>query len=345
MRQVKTDMRPIDLEARTTAFIHQYLNGLFSGGDASIRTFYTDLDIALSSATHNQSNHLGDMAVSMQLSLQTRVLDGWFQPRGASQLRADQMRLSRALQAVWHKVLPALFFQDLSQYQFNESIAALLVWASLPVSTSINFNDPTINQFNTDKDVFWDWPDVNLRRAVARDSHTIATLAGRLTGIQSQLLEAGSGNAGFFAASKASSFVELAQNATGDVFLSSLLFTEAQLVSGTTDALKQVSSAVATAATAPSQAIKTLANFAADITNTFNQRVSTVYSGMSGRVVGSMLLVEASRALGAVGANPAAALTLYALNPGHSFNLGTFIDGKMPPQSEVALTQTLVRLK
>jgi hypothetical protein len=31
--------------------------------------------------------------------------------------------------------------------------------------------------------------------------------------------------------------------------------------------------------------------------------------------------------------------------PGHTFDLGTFIDGKMPPQTEVALTQTLVSLK
>ncbi len=345
MRQVKADMRPLDLEARTTAFIHQFQDGLFSGGDASIRSFYTDLDNALTAATHNQSNHLGDMAVSMQLSLQAAVLSGWFQPRSASQLRADQMQLSRTLQAVWKNLLPALYFQDLSQYQSNESVAALLVWSSLPVSTSINFNDSTIKHFNTDKDVFWDWPDVDLRRAIARDSHTVATLAGRLSGIQRQLLEAGSKDAGFFAPSMAGRFVELALNATGDVFLSSLLFTEAQLVGGATDALKQVSAALATGATAPTQAIKTLAKFAAALTNTFNQRVSTVYSGMSGRVVGPILLVESSAALGSLGAKPAAMLTLYSLKPGHIFNLGTFVDGKMPPQADVALAQTLVSLK
>jgi len=65
MRLVKADMRPIDLEARTTAFIREYLGTLFGGGDSSIRSFYTDLDIALTAATHNQSNHLGDMAVAM----------------------------------------------------------------------------------------------------------------------------------------------------------------------------------------------------------------------------------------------------------------------------------------
>ena len=337
MRQVKTCMRPLDLETRTTAFIHEYLGGLFSGGDASIRSFYADLDNALTVATHNQSNYLGDMAVSMQLSLQAAVLGGWFQRRSGSQLLDDQMRLSRSLQTVWKDLLPALYFQDLNQYQYNETVAALLVWSALPASTEIN----------TDKDVFWDWPDVKLRRAVARDSRTNATLAGRLSGIQSQLLEAGSGDASFFAPSMAGQFVELALNATGDVLLSSLLFTEANLVCGAADALKQVSASLATAATAPMQAIKTLAGFAADITDTFNQRVSSIYSGISGRVVGPMLLVESSKALalGSSGAKPAAMLAMYALNPGHKFDLGTFIDGKEPPQTEVALAQTLVSLK
>jgi hypothetical protein len=244
------------------------------------------------------------MAVSMQLSLQDTVLGGWFRPRSASELRADQMQLSRTLQAAWKKVLPGLFFQDLSQYQFNESVAALLVWSSLPISTSISFEDPEIKRFNTDKDVFWNWPDVDLRRAVARDSHTMATLGGRLSEIQSQLLAAGSGNASFFASSMAPRFVELALNATGDTLFKSLLFTEAQLVGGATDALTDISAALGTAATAPTQAIKTLAKFAADLTDTFNQRVSSVYSGMSGRVVGPMLLVESSSALGSLAEKP-----------------------------------------
>ncbi len=344
MRQVKADMRPLDLEARTTAFVHQYLGGLFGGGDASIRTFYTDLDNALTAATHNQSNHLGDMAVSMQLSLPSSVLGGWFEPRSASQLGSDQMQLSRTLQGVWKSLLPDLYFQDLARYRLMDSVAALLVWSSLPVSTSIAFDDPTITKFNTDKDVSWNWPDVDLRRAVARDPHTIGTLAGRLAGIQGQLLEAGSGDAGFFTPSAASHIVEQALGAGGDVFLKSLLFTEAQLVSGAADALKQISASLSLAAKVPTQAVKTLAKFAADVTNTFNERVSSVYLGMPGRVVGPMLLVEASRALGSPGTNPAALLTLYSLNPGHTFGLGTFVDGKLPPQAEVALTQTLVSL-
>jgi surfactin synthase thioesterase subunit len=142
----------------------------------------------------------------------------------------------------------------------------------------------------------------------------------------------------------AGKFVGLALDSTGDILLQSLLFTESQLVSGATNALKQISAAMATAASAPSTAITTLAQFAAAITNTFNSRVSSVYSGMSGRSVGPMLLVEASRALGSQGVPPAGMMTLYALNPGHAADLPAFVNGIIPPKRDVALTQTLVSL-
>jgi hypothetical protein len=345
MRQVKAGMRPLDLEARTGAFIRQYLGGLFTGGEASIRDFYADLDHAVSAATGNQGTHLGDIAVSMEVSIEAAALRGWFQARSSRQLRVDQMRLSRALQASWRNLLPALFFQDPSQYQFNEPVAALLVWSSLPISTSIGWDEPAIRQFNTDDEVYWDWPDVDMRRAVARDSHTISALAGRVAGIQGRLLASGSRDATLFAPAMAGRLVDMALNATGDAFLSSLLFTEAQLVNGATTALKKISAALANAATAPTHAIKTLSDAVADLTATFNQRVSSNYSGMSGRVVGPMLLVESSAALAAPASKPAALLTLYALTPGHAFDLASFLDGTMPPQPEVALTQTLVSLR
>ena len=65
---------------------------------------------------------------------------------------------------------------------------------------------------------------------------------------------------------------------------------------------------------------------------------------MQGRVIGPLLLVEASAALGAAAARPAAMLTLYALNPRHAFDLSTFADGKVPGRTDVALVQTLVNL-
>jgi hypothetical protein len=353
LRQVQAAMRPSDLEVRSTAFIHEYLDGLFGGGDASIRTFYTDLDNALTTATQSQSNFLGDVALSMQLSLPASALSGWFQQRSASQLTSDQMTLSRALQAAWKNLLASLYFQNIENYQFNESVAALLVWTAMPISTSIGADIQNL-KFNADQDFFWDYSDTDLRQAVARDSHTVAELAAQLTIIHGQLVEAGSSNAGFFDPSMTSKFIELALDSSGDVLLQSLLYTESQMIGlkpsllyhggGATKALADINEALSDAGTAPTSAINLLASFVAQLTDTFNQKVSSVYNGMPDRVVGPMLLVAASAALGSPGVPPAALMALYALKPGHAFNLGDFVSGTNPPKGDVALTQTLVSL-
>ena len=356
LRQAKTAMRPADLEAWSTPFIDNYLEGLFSGGDpSSIRTFYTDLDNALTAATHSQSNFLGDVALSMQLSLPASTLVGWFQPRSASQLTSDQMMLSRALQAAWRQALPSLYFQDLSNYIPSDAVAALLVWAAMPVSTSMG-PDANNLRFNTDQDFFWDYPTVELRRAVANDPHTAAALAAQLAVVHTQLVEAGSSNAGFFDPSQAGKLMQQAVDAQGDIYLSSLLFTESEMIGlkpskfppysggGATKALADVNQALAKAGTAPTAAMNLLANFVSQLTDTFNRKVSSVYTDISDAVVGPLLLVEASAALGSAGVPPSALMTVYALDPGHAFSLGDFVTGANPPKAQVALTQTLVSL-
>jgi hypothetical protein len=354
LREVQAGMRPADLEARTTAFVHQYLGGLFSHGDASLTTFYTDLDIALSAATHSQSNFLGDIALSMELSLPATALRGWFQPRSGSQLTADQMTLSRALQRAWRRALPAMYFQNLNHYLPDEATAALLVWSSMPVAAGMNLISDGKLAVDTGKDIYWDFADVSLRRAVAGSSLAVGALSARLSDINGQLKEAGNSNAGFFQPSQVPQIVQRALNATGDNFLHSLLFAEAEIIghksgfltkpTGATGALEQIAKAISLAPTAPTQTVRLLAQFIAQLTDTFNDKINGVYSGISDRVVGPMLLMEASAALGSTGAKPSARLLLYALNPGHTFQLANFVSGANPSRADFALTQTLVTL-
>jgi hypothetical protein len=345
LRQVKSAMRPVDLEAWSTPFIDTYLEGLFGGGDpASIRTFYTDLDNALTAATDSPSNFLGDVGLSMQLSLPASAISGWFQERTPSQLTSDQMTLSRALQGAWRRALPALYFQNLDNYIPSDAVAALLVWSSMPIAAGITLNNDGTLSVNTGKENFWDYPDVSLRNAVAGCSLTVAALSTQLAVIHGQLVEAGSSNTGFFDSSQTTKRISDALDSNGEIYLQSLLFTESQIISGATDALKQIGKALTAAGTAPTIAMKLLANFVAQLTDTFNRKISSAYIGIPDRVIGPMLLVEASAAVGSAGVPPAALMALYALNPGHTFNLGDFVTGAKPPKSDVALTQTLVSL-
>jgi hypothetical protein len=339
MRQIKKDMRPDDLEQRTKGFIREYMKDLFSSGDSSLQSFYTDLDIALTTATHNPSNQLGDIALSMLLGLPASVLSGWFRPRAGSHLHADQLLVSQALQTARKKLLPALFFQDLDRYQFDPAVASLLVWTSLPLSTRLDPQQQTA--------VFWDFLDVNVRRRVVHSNSTASTLAGRLAAIHDVLQQQGNNNAEFFVAAKTGKFIQMALDTfVGDEKVQALLTVERDLVEGAAAALKKLSEVTAqnTAAGAPTIAIKSLSEFAATLTNTFNNGVTSVYAGNSSRVLGPMLLVEASNALGSGTGIPDALLKLYALTPGHTFTMGTFVDGTMPPQAEVALSQALVKI-
>ena len=154
-----------------------------------------------------------------------------------------------------------LYFQDVSRLRANPSAAALLVWAAMPVSTSISLQDGQV-RFNTDQDAFWNFPDVDLRRAVATDAHTTAALVPSLLTAHNRLREAGDNrNAAFFTAQQASSFQTMTLTGMGETLLLSLLFTEADIIRGAAAALKDVNGMLDTVATAPTKAIKRFADF------------------------------------------------------------------------------------
>ena len=227
----------------------------------------------------------------------------------------------------------ALYFADLRNYLPSDAVAALLLWSSIPVSSTFAPND-----------LFWDFRDPQLLSQIGSQQATVNGLVTTLTRAEQQLAEAGSAEAGFFSPSLVSRFVQQALSPGGVQFLDALLIVEESLVEGAADALKQASGFSSAAGARPSQAMAMLADFTSSLTSTFNSKASSIYSGVSGRLVGPMLFLEASAALGAAGVKPNAMMQIYALKKGHAFSLGSFVDGAVPGAGDVALTQTLVSL-
>jgi hypothetical protein len=344
-RQVKSSASLVELEFRTRAFLQAMLGTVFTDG-ASLDRFYLALDQTISKLTGNRNNDFGDIALNLQTALPATVLEAWFQPRNTSGVKNASMLMSRALQARLKALIPSFFFENLDNLQPNASAAALLVWSALPVSTSIDFQDGEIQRFNTDTDIFWDFQDGSLRKAVAFDAHTSRSLATALATARERLLNAGKGGAAsFFTADQANSFLNLATNSTGDIFLHSLLFTEAEMVNGAAKTLKDIQSMLSTAATAPTQAIALFADYGAHLSETFNKSLS-VYGNESLRTLNSMLFVEASKAIDlGFAAEPAVALvTMLVLTKQHTFQLSDYLSGNIPPREQVALAQTLTNL-
>jgi hypothetical protein len=343
-RQVKRGMRPAELQHRTRPFIEAYLAPLFGGGDASIRSFFADLDAAASAALQNQSNQLGDVALSMQVSYPVRVLESWLMPRDEGTLHRDAMNLSRAVQSSLKRLLSEAYFEDLDHLQFQEPAAALLVWSSMPISTSIDAQGAAL-RFNTDRDVYWDYANAAERRAFARDPHTAAALGAQLDESQVRLVEAGR-DPGRFHRGRVGQFIDLALGSGGDLYLSSLLRAEALIVKGAERALRTIAAATAQAGTAPAVAVETLAEFAATLVETFSGRLDFVYSPEAVRTLGPALLADASAAIHPVfrTSAPSAMLRLYVLKRDHAFAAETFLEGEQPSMEAVALAQTLVRV-
>ena len=342
--QIKSQATLKDIEFRTKSFMLRMLNGIFPN-ESAVDSFYLGLDQTVSQVLHNPANKFGDVGIGLQVDLPAVVLTAWFNHLSDDEIKNASMMMSRSLQAHFKSLLVSTYFQDVTRLRQNESVAALLAWAAFPVSTSISFVDDEIKRFNTDKDVFWNWPDKDLRRAMVFDSHTTQSLAASLEVARFRLLDVGDGhNAGFFVSDEVRDFQKLATNSMGDTLLQSLLITEMELVRGAVGALKDVQQSLDNMATAPTKAIIHLAEFGAKITDTFNNKLS-IYGNEALRPLSSMLFVAASEALDSVvSATPRAMLNLYVLNSQHAFDLKQFLAGELPAQSDVAVAQTLTNL-
>ena len=342
-RQIGKGMRALDLERRTRPFLETYLAGLFPDGEPSIEAFYNEVSPA--GVGDDRRNVLGDTAVSMQVTYPAGVLASWLLPRDEAAVRADGMKLSRSVQVSLRRLLARTHFESIDNLEFNESAAALLVWTCMPVSTSIGRNLTPV-RFNTDRGVFWDYADREMRFAVARDPHTGTALGAALADAHARLRAAGKSNADLFRPARASQFVQLALGQMGDEYLFGLLNAESRIVSGATDALKKIAAGMAAAATAPATAVRTLSEFAGTLVDTFNGKLQFLYTPEAVRTLGPTILAEASAAIhpSASAVRPGAMLTVYVLAEGHTFALNDFLKGQLPPRADVAAAQTLVSL-
>jgi hypothetical protein len=240
------------------------------------------------------------------------------------------------------KNLELFYLSDISNLANLASSAPLLAWSSIPPAVSFdgsNFSDMAGN------DVFWDQADIQLRRAAALNSRTIANLLAKLAGYRLRLEEAGlHSSVQFYTDDQAGTICQGANTQFGDILFFGLLTFEAEIVDKAQDALRDIQKFLAVAGTSPTQAVTRLAQFAADITTAFNQLLGQSAFGdlASFTAVGQVVFLEASRALNPVVAGqPVAMLTLDVLNKQSSFQLPSFLTGSIPPAAEVAVAQRL----
>ena len=198
--------------------------------------------------------------------------------------------------------------------------------------------------------IYWNWVDADLRARIVRSSETAAALAARFRDVH-DLLQALGGDladeAPFYDVSQVGRILAEAADAGSDMgrLLDRLLFTEVTIVEGARKAGMAMGRFVNAAQPRPSKAIKALAEFGAEVTETFNKRLESVYVPNELRPLGPMILLEAARALGHQldETSATARLDLIILADG-SPALNGFVAGRMPPAGDVVRHERLVSI-
>lgn len=252
--------------------------------------------------------------------------------------------MSRRLQFHLKRLIPFCYFQDIHHYVGAPfPTAALLVWASLLPSTQIRLQDGRLTP-NTGQGLFWDFQDPDKREAMVGHPLTTDTLARELQRIHDLLDSLGmTKDAGFYEAGQLQHIVGDALG-RGDQALTDLLRLEAEVIDGAHNAAKKMVEFRKQAGAEPSKAIAALEEFGAKLTDTFNKKISSLYGGDALRPLGSMVFIEAARALdpglGSVGPN--AVLGLTVLRDGVQFPPAGFPNHQIPQSEDVVIEQRLV---
>ncbi|MEP7269947.1 MAG: hypothetical protein ABI882_00500 [Acidobacteriota bacterium] len=346
-RQAVRDMKRAHLQYQLKGYIESYFAGQFGGERQSFDVWIDDLDQAIEETEHNGKDNFGDTLIALEVSVPGSVVAAW---RDAPAHKKDHvyMNMSRALQAKMRQMIPFAHFQKPMRYRDIASSYALLVYSALPVSTDI-LADGSELRFNLDTDVYWDWVNDELRERVVSDPHTIAALTRKAARVEAMLSSLGGFHevASFYAPASVGDMVNsVVRDPAGRALLNSLLMVEVEIIKGARDAGTTLAKFLAEAESKPSEAVKVLAEFGEKLTETFNKGIDSVYQGDALRPLGTMVFLEAARALAPVpvDAKVSARLDLVVLKEGSQFPLGQFLSGKVPEAREVARRERLVNL-
>jgi hypothetical protein len=345
MRYAQENMRREDLECLIGPFVQEYLPGHFPQGGTPFGTWLGDLDRRVEDALGRPTNDFGDTLVSLEIGMPASTLAAWLRPLDEAELRRASMNVSRALQRAAKRLLLFHYTRNQQKLYQNMATAAVLFSCSVPGSTWIDVVDGKL-VFDTDRDVYWDHVSGSpVRRQLLSDPRTHANLAANLERIKRRLLGAGEEKrARFFEASEQGDFIKLVSDASDpNPFLNALFRLEADMVRRATTALRKCQEFLADADTAPGRAVETLAELGEAITRSFNNKMFGVFGSDAVRPLGSLLFLEATRALDPqVSPRPLALLSLTVLKDEREYDLAGWLEGREPERADVAVGARLL---
>src|SRR5688572_4273844 len=345
-RQAVPKMRRRALEAQLKAYVDTYLPDTFGSGESSLSTWITDLDRTIDRQLNNGPDNFGNTLLSLEVTAPSSLVGAWaLAPASAD---ADEYRaMSKAIQAQLRKLIPLCHFQDVDAFRDRIPAAALLVYAALPPATGLRVDRGRILQFDSGSDVYWDIEDRNHVEALAAHSLTVAALHTRLTGINETLMHADGMEsvARDYHPDRLQQVVSQALTTrVGAEDLRNLLVVERMVVREARQAGLQIAGFLR--ASDSEQARKALAEYGSKVTEAFNSKIGGLFSAGELRPLGTMVFLEAARAFAPElkASRPSALLELTVLTDQPGFAMGSFVEGKPVPPSDVVRTERFVSL-
>ncbi len=356
LRQAIPRMRLFHLEERVRALIPWYFPRTFGGvpaqWTASLAEWLKDLDRQSEAVLNHGTGDLGNALLSLEVSLPGLAAAAWLKAPVKSRsraLRRPYMEMSRAIQRVMRRLIPYCYFVEPDRYVAARlPIAAnVLLYQCLPVTTSIRTSGTTL-RLNTDNDFYWDYRDPKQRRAMVYCAVTRRTLRGELERVH-RLLEDNPPLrrwAGVYTPRALEEIPAKACPASSRGFLTtSLLRSEAIVIEEARKAGYAIAAFRDNAAGDPERALEALARFGRKITATFNKKLNGLFGGEISRTLGSLVFLEAARALdpALAATHPSAILELTLLKESAPRTWrGDFFKGQETDPEHIALRQTIV---
>jgi hypothetical protein len=345
-RQAVRGMRRRALEAQLKTYVDTYFPGTFSGGDASLTTWISDLDRTLDAALNNGPDNFGNTLLQLELSAPAAVVGAWALAPAAKDAE-EYFAMSRAIQRQLRKLIPLCHFHNLDEYKERIPAAALLVYAALPPATGIVVESGRVVQFDGKDDVYWDIDTAGNIDAMARHALTVASMHAALGAIHETLTHA-EGMAGLAADYHPDRIVRIVGDAlttsVGAADLKNLLLVERMVIREAQAAGLRIAAFLQ--AKSAADARRQLAEYGAKVTDAFNSTIGGLFSSRELRPLGTLVFLEAARAFDPSlrSGRPSAMLELTVLKEQPSFDMGSFVDGTEVPSADIVRAEKFVAL-
>ena len=365
-RQCCSKLRSVQLEERLRPLVPEYFKRSFGGplapDKASLAEWVADLDAHSEEIMMNGRGNIGSTLLSLEVSLPGKCLAAWLKaPLCGKQGPRPKpyLEMSRSIQKVLRRLISYCYFDDPEKYIDDASgrAANVLVYQCLPVTTAVRRSESGW-ELNQENDIFWEYDDPrpandNERYAMIFSNRTEDNLQREMARIQ-RVMEDTEGMRGWAEDYRVEALPAKRAHAWGNgartFLVSQLLWTESTVIHHALEAGTAMAEFTSKGMSNPEEALEALARFGRKITETFHTSLNSIFGGTTLKQLGSLVFLEAARALDADLAmiEPAARLEVLVVRPTDKDTWNQlksdFLEGKPIPGERIALQQPVVSL-